>query len=95
MRASIRERLKKLDVEMKRLEDEKQNLLIQRDIVETLTPTKQLAILLHDSFCSANHIDSCGWEYETHQDWEKAHAHKHWLERAQALEHNLFDIYKL
>lgn len=46
---------------------------------------KEIAVYLHDNFCSYNHIDECGWAYEKDGDdhnW-RGNSHKRWLERAK------------
>lgn len=54
---------------------------------------KDLAIELHDKFCTGNHIDQCGWSYEKNYDENnevKSHdwsgfAHSRWLEKAETV----------
>lgn len=42
---------------------------------------KQLAIMLHNHLCNANHTDQCSWGYEG-SDWNKP-THKRWLAKAR------------
>ncbi len=51
---------------------------------------KELATALHQLSCNANHMDQCGWFYETLEsdkgvfDWYGA-AHKRYLDKAEKL----------
>lgn len=48
---------------------------------------QKVAELLHRVKCNLNHIDGCGWEYES---WLKpGFAHKRWAEEAERLLHNV------
>lgn len=70
-----------------------------RDLTET--STHKIARLLHEQFCNSNHIDQCGWYYETTrhglaEDWTRP-THQRYLERARKVEAAGFtylDVYR-
>lgn len=52
---------------------------------------KDLAIKLHNQFCTANHVDGCSWGYEKNyddnnevesHDWT-GFSHSRWLDKAE------------
>lgn len=51
-----------------------------------LSFNKQLAIILHDSFCTHNHTDGCSWYYYNPQKdiniWENNSPYSYWLKKA-------------
>lgn len=51
-----------------------------------MTELQRLATALHDLMCHFNHIDVCGWGYES---WEKGRllTRGRWLERAEKFVH--------
>lgn len=70
-----------------------------RDLTET--STHKIARLLHEQFCNSNHMDQCGWYYETiyhglAEDWSRP-THARYLKKAQRVEAAGFtylDIYR-
>ena len=49
-----------------------------------MNPVEHAAIALHDTFCTHNHIDGCGWMYEIDggiHDWTRSE-HGRWWHRA-------------
>lgn len=59
-----------------------------RDLTET--STQKIARLLHEQLCNSNHIDQCGWYYETThhglaEDWS-CPTHARYLTKAARVE---------
>ena len=55
---------------------------------ERTKPLREVAYLLHESLCGYNHTDGCSWGYEEKKSDEETwtgSAHRHWLERVEAL----------
>jgi hypothetical protein len=51
----------------------------------SVTPIHRLAEKIHRADCRQNHIDGCGWEYESGEDkWQKD-AHRAYLQKAKDL----------
>jgi hypothetical protein len=58
-------------------------------------PLADLAVRLHDAFCTYNHTDGCAWGYETtnsgiFHDWG-GQAHQRWMERTERVIKRLGD----
>lgn len=56
----------------------------------TETSTQKIARLLHEQLCNSNHIDQCGWYYETThhglaEDWSRP-THARYLAKAVRVE---------
>ena len=66
--------------------------------IVALPQDQRMAEKLHAKLCRANHIDGCGWSYES---WtNQGHAHKKFLKTAQDLlkvtdEKTLFEVIDL
>lgn len=61
---SLREEAQRLLAEAARLEGQARDL-------ERLGPEIGLAIAIHETTCTANHTDGCGWFYEDNQQFLK------------------------
>lgn len=72
------DKIKELESYIKRLQGEKLSL-------QMLDMTRQNAVILHEKFCTRNHIHECGWFHEISVvNWEGS-THKNWLQKAQQL----------
>lgn len=60
---------------IKQLREELERLETQQAQYNRLDPAQKLADLIHDKFCRSNHIDQCGYEYDTWQSpsWTRLH----------------------
>jgi hypothetical protein len=80
--------VKEIDAKIKKHEEEIDKLREARKIVEGLTEAQQLATVLHAKQCHHNHIDGCGWYYES---WTKdvpanrGGTRQRWVEKAEKL----------
>lgn len=59
----------------------------ERKALNALAPLQRLANIMHDSTCTWNHTDGCGWGYES---WDGAtpagnSTRSRWLEKARQL----------
>lgn len=69
---------KKIDSYRKEIE----KLEAEQDRLDSLPADKRLAEQLHSAFCTWNHTDGCGWQYES---WANpGRARTQWLKRAHA-----------
>jgi len=76
--------LRDLETRKRDLEDQRKNML--KDVI-TNSPMGELAIMLHDEFCTYNHTDGCSWHYEIKcgvHDWS-GHTHLNWLKRTESV----------
>lgn len=54
--------------------------------VEEPVPHAELAVYLHEKYCTCNHTDGCFWSYENDcEDSWGGYAHQRWLKEAQEL----------
>jgi len=72
--------LSEIYVKRQRAMDELSDL--EKAEAEIKAQYKDLAMAMHNTLCSQNHTDVCGWDYEGN-DWT-SYAHAKWLKRAQA-----------
>jgi hypothetical protein len=73
-----------LDGQIQSLEQKNLELKDKRNQLARLNRFQRTAVSFHKAFCTHNHTDGCGWEYESNNsvhDW-KADAHRHWLTKA-------------
>lgn len=59
----------------------------EQKILEALSPEERLAVRLHESKCTWNHTDGCGWYYEIEKgvhDWNGS-SHGTYLQKARKL----------
>ena len=78
----------KLHEEIEELEHRLQHLRKEAEKFNELTVEQQLATELHEMFCSANHVDQCGWGYEKWDDLERHMPHStknRYLEKAHKI----------
>lgn len=76
------DKIEEIELEISRLQEEKLSL-------QMLDMERQNATILHEKFCTQNHIDECGWFHEIKDgvvNWEGS-VHKNWLEKAERLIH--------
>lgn len=69
------------DKEIAKLETKIKELAKEKEILESMTADKQLAIELHDLLCTHNHTDGCSWFYEISRgehDWTRWAHHEYW-----------------
>lgn len=70
----------------KRYEKEKEELLKkieEEEAAKISNDEKEVAALLHATFCTSSHTDQCGWFYET---WgNMGYSRKRYLSKAQQL----------
>lgn len=74
------DKIKEIELEIKRLQEEKLSL-------QMLDMERQNATALHEKFCVQNHIDECGWFHEIKDgvvNWEGP-VHKKWVQKAERL----------
>lgn len=70
------DKIKALRAEADRLETEQKQF-------DSNTPEIKLATLLHQKLCHSNHIDYCGWDYES---WgNMGYAKESYLAKAKAI----------
>lgn len=77
MSQDINSRIKALQKELEKLEEEKKAL-------ESLSDEQKLALKLHDIFCRHDHVEGCSWFYEIESGihkWERSE-HLEWLRKA-------------
>lgn len=71
----IKEKIAQRQRELEELEQQLKEATTQK-------PEYRIATQLHGLLCTANHIDQCGWDYET--DW-KGCTRQRYLDKARAL----------
>lgn len=75
-------RIAEIESEMKKLEKEHKALI---EKYKNLTPEQKFATVLHDTLCTSNHMDGCGWEYEKWENVQQSYAKKRYLKMARDL----------
>lgn len=66
------------------LKAELEQLEATEKVLATMDPEHRIAIKLHEMLCHHNHVDGCGWEYESQNglpNWD-GHAHARYLSKA-------------
>ena len=87
----IDDRKRELQQQLDELENAKR--ILQEELDGADGDAKSLAIVLHNSLCTSNHTDMCGWHYEIknrRHDWSDG-THKDYLEYAKRLIKNCED----
>jgi len=81
------DKIKKLEDHAEQIKAEIQRLRSQDEYFDSLSDIEKLAIIHHQKFCHASHVDACGWEYEMEKGkhmWS-GHAHKRHYDVAHRL----------
>lgn len=81
------DKIEELESRINKLKEEKLTL-------EMLDIERQNAVMLHEKFCTQNHVDACGWFHEIKDgivNWEGP-VHKNWLQKAERLIHSGYRI---
>jgi hypothetical protein len=77
---------KELDAKLEKARTELENLLREKAAWERQSPIQQLAIELHDAFCTHSHGDQCDWFYNVSKEhvplWQ-GYAQAEYLGKAQ------------
>jgi hypothetical protein len=77
------ENIKDIDLELQKLEEKKLDLLEQRNKLDKLTKSQLLANIIHKKQCRWNHIDGCGWDYES---WDNpGYSRLEYLKKAESM----------
>lgn len=80
-------KIEELRKQIEKLEEEER---IELELLSSMTEEQRLAVELHNTLCTHNHIDACGWEYEVSNgkhDWANGGAHSRWLGKATKMVH--------
>jgi hypothetical protein len=70
--------------QIRKLEEQIAALRTEDERIAAMLPEQRLAVSLHTLLCHHNHVDGCGWEYESSKgiaDWT-GHSHSHYLKKA-------------
>ena len=78
--------VKKLEKEILALQVKLERAKVRRKELDALDPEKRFAIYLRKRFCSRNHTDGCGFDYEISMEnrWGQF-AHAEWLKSAHEI----------
>lgn len=69
-----------VDNEIVKVQQELERLKKEKERQQSLTNEEYLAEWLHSKYCSHNHTDGCGWEYE--RNWDGTQ-HKEYLKKSK------------
>lgn len=75
------------DGKIEELESRINKLKEEKLALEMLDIERQNAVMLHEKFCTQNHVDMCGWFREIKDgtvNWEGP-VHKNWFQKAERL----------
>lgn len=85
MRMVTKQEVEEAKRKMQEATDKYNNLVLSLETYNQLSDAQRLADLIHQKTCHSNHIDQCGYEYESWSKYSPSSSRASYLRKAEEM----------